>query len=152
MTRFSLQSASLLFLLLMALLPAGALAQLSPPDALTGKWYTPGKESIVEIYKENGAYSGRIMWAAEPFDRYGKPIMDTQNPDLNLRGRRVVGMTFMWGFFYEAGRWASGKVYNARDGKTYDAYIQLAGPDELHLRGFIGISLIGKTSVWERVR
>ncbi len=152
MTGFPQSTSSLLFLILMALLPAAALAQPAPPDAIIGKWYTPGKESIVEIYKENGAYSGRITWAAEPFDRYGKPITDTENPDVSLRGRRLVGMAFMWGFVYEAGRWTGGKVYHARDGKTYDAHIQLEGTDVLHLRGFIGISLIGKTSVWERIR
>ena len=152
MTQFPRHPSFLLFLLLMALLPASALAQLSPPDAITGKWYTPEKESIVEIYKENSAYSGRVIWAAEPFDRYGKPVTDTQNPDLSLRGRRVIGMAFMWGFFYEEGRWTGGKVYNMRDGKTYDAHMQLAGPNVLHLRGFIGFSLIGKTSVWERVK
>lgn len=133
-------------------LPLLVMAQHTPSDAILGKWYTPDKESIVEIYKENGAYCGKVWWAAEQLDSFGNPITDTQNPDLRLRGRRVVGMAFMWGFDYVRGRWEDGRIYNARDGKTYNAYMELDGPNTLHLRGYIGVSLIGKTSVWQRVK
>jgi uncharacterized protein (DUF2147 family) len=43
-----------------------------------------------------------------------------------------------------------GKVYDPKNGKTYSGKMTLVSPTELHLRGFIGISLIGRTAVWTR--
>lgn len=54
-------------------------------------------------------------------------------------------------------RWVSGRIYDPNNGKTYRCIIRLAqdkrgtGPDRLILRGYIGVSLFGRTTEWVRV-
>jgi len=48
--------------------------------------------------------------------------------------------------------WDDGTIYNTENGKTYRSSITLLSHDRLELRGFIGISLLGGSTVWKRVR
>jgi uncharacterized protein (DUF2147 family) len=41
----------------------------------------------------------------------------------------------------------NGKIYDPKNGKTYSCKITHKG-NTLDLRGFVGISLIGRTSTW----
>jgi uncharacterized protein (DUF2147 family) len=42
-------------------------------------------------------------------------------------------------------------VVDPENGKEYKGKIWVVGRDELHLRGFIGISLFGRTETWVRM-
>jgi uncharacterized protein (DUF2147 family) len=54
-------------------------------------------------------------------------------------------------FHYTGGnQWQGGKLYDPEKGKTYSGKITLVSPNQLDLRGFIGISLLGRTSKWTR--
>jgi len=46
--------------------------------------------------------------------------------------------------------WGKGQIYDARDGHAYSLNVQLKKHDTLHLRGYIGLSLFGKTTSWTR--
>ena len=46
--------------------------------------------------------------------------------------------------------WAKGTIYDPEDGKTYKCKMTLTDPKTLGVRGYIGISLIGRTTVWTR--
>ncbi|MDC0177325.1 DUF2147 domain-containing protein [Polaribacter sp.] len=43
-------------------------------------------------------------------------------------------------------------MLDSRNGKVYKCYIQLIKPNKLKLRGYIRISLFGKTANWERAK
>ena len=121
-------------------------------DDIVGKWYTEEKESIVEIYKRNNKYYGKLAWLEEPYEKDGKPKLDKENPDINLRNRKLEGLEFMFDFeFNGKDTWKNGRIYNARDGRTYTALIQLDGKDILKLRGYVGFEWLGKNSIWQRV-
>jgi uncharacterized protein (DUF2147 family) len=42
-----------------------------------------------------------------------------------------------------------GRITDPRDGKVYDAQIWVDGSGKLHLRGYVGVPLLGKTQVWQ---
>ena len=48
-------------------------------------------------------------------------------------------------------KWSNGIIYDPNNGKTYSCKAKLEG-DKLNVRGFIGISLFGRTTVWTRKR
>ena len=64
-----------------------------------------------------------------------------------------MGMVFMYGFEKRSDtKWENGTIYDPKSGNTYSCTMELDGPDKLKVRGYIGISLIGRTDVWTRVR
>ncbi len=81
----------------------------------------------------------------------GKPVVDRENPNPNLRSRALIGLRLIEGFTY-AGKnvWEKGTIYNPDNGKTYQCRMTLSAPDRLEVKGFIGIPLFGATSVWIR--
>jgi len=48
------------------------------------------------------------------------------------------------------GEWSGGTIYDPNNGKTYSCKLKLTGPDTLKVRGYIGISLIGRSETWKR--
>ena len=129
-------------------------------DAIVAKWLNQEKEAQIEIYPCEGKYCGKIIWLKEPDylpndpkGMGGKPKVDRENPDPSKKGRPMLGLTLVWGFT-SAGEnlWEGGFIYDPRDGKTYKCKMTLETPDHLKVRGFIGISLIGKTNHWTRVK
>ena len=121
-------------------------------DAILGQWYPDReeKDSIVEIYKENDVYNGRIVWLKNPKNDDGTEKVDKNNPDEARRSDPLVGMTNLKGFTYKGNnKWAGGAAYDPDNGKTYKCKMALKGED-LKVRGYIGVSLLGRTMVWLR--
>jgi uncharacterized protein (DUF2147 family) len=140
----------LAFVTLLILSPLCTYAQKSA-DAVLGVWYNGSKESKIEIFKCGNQYCGKIIWLREP-NTDGKPKTDKNNPDEKLRNRPVAGMQLMKNFTYSGENiWEEGEIYNPKSGKTYSCKMTLIDKNTLDLRGFIGISLIGKTDTWTRV-
>jgi uncharacterized protein (DUF2147 family) len=62
-----------------------------------------------------------------------------------------MGLVNMWGFhFSKEGVWEGGKIYDPKKGSTYSCTIRMKDVNTLEVRGYIGISLIGRTDVWTR--
>jgi uncharacterized protein (DUF2147 family) len=128
------------------------------PDAILGVWYNEEKDAKIEIVRCDSAYCGTVVWLKEPVypagSKEGVPgteKLDHNNPDPALRKRPVIGLEIMRGFTFTGGNlWKNGKIYDPKNGKTYSGKIKLASPERLDLRGYIGISLIGRTSTWTR--
>ncbi len=119
-------------------------------DAILGKWLTAGGKSVVEIFKCGNEYCGKIIWLKEPLDKDGKEKLDTKNPDESKRNRKIVGLQILSGFKYKGdNKWGGGRIYDPEKGKTYKCKAKLEG-NNLKLRGYIGFSLIGRTTAWTR--
>ena len=148
--------------LLSAAMLVGALmtapAQAAAPDDILGEWLTEDAGSKILIFKcgkSKDQFCGKVIWLKEPNypanDREaGKPRHDRENPDAAKKDRPIMGMFSVWGFRYDNGEWADGKIYNPREGKTYSCKMTLEAPNKLKVRGFIGVSLLGKTVFWSR--
>jgi uncharacterized protein (DUF2147 family) len=122
------------------------------PDAVLGTWLTENKTAHVKVHKKSSEYFGKIVWLRNPNNDDGTPKRDTKNPDPELRSRTVRGLTILRGLEYDGNhQWTGGKIYDPNNGKTYSCKMTLASPDTLNIRGFVGISLLGRTSHWTRV-
>ncbi|QHT70182.1 DUF2147 domain-containing protein [Rhodocytophaga rosea] len=140
----------LLFSGFLLLCPAFIFAQ-KEADAVVGVWYNGSKESKIEIYKCDSRYCGKIIWLKEPLAENGKPKIDKNNPDEKLRTRLILGMNLMRGFTYDEDNvWVDGEIYDPKSGKTYSCKMTLTDKNNLDVRGFVGISIIGRTDFWTR--
>jgi uncharacterized protein (DUF2147 family) len=121
-------------------------------DDILGVWQNGSGKGHIEIYKQNGKYYGKIIWLREALDAYGRPKTDRKNENPHLRNKPLIGLVMMRDFVYDDGEWVDGHIYNPSDGKTYKAYMNLKDRNTLEVRGYVGISLIGKTDIWTRAR
>ncbi|MER3464674.1 MAG: DUF2147 domain-containing protein [Chitinophagaceae bacterium] len=122
-------------------------------DAIIGIWQSGNGKGHIQIFKQNGKYHGKIIWLKEPLDKVtGHPKLDNKNPDPSKRNVPIMGMVVMRDFNYEDGEWTNGHIYDPSGGKEYKAYLKLKDINTLLVRGYIGISLIGKTDTWTRIR
>lgn len=141
-----------LIALLLAVVPA--IAQKYPTDLILGKWLNEDKDAHVEIYKEAGKYFGKLIWLKEPIDEVtGKPKLDDENSDVTLQSRPVLGLVILKDFIFDGDEeWEDGTIYDPKNGKTYDCYMEIDEGGILKIRGYIGFSWIGRTTYWTRVK
>lgn len=122
--------------------------------AAVGLWWADGGAAKVQVREEEGVLYGTIVWLRSPFGLDGNPLRDTNHPDEDRHDDSVIGIEMLQGFVAENGttdRWSGGSVYDPGNGSTYQGTITMDGEDRLLLRGFIGISLFGRTTTWFRV-
>lgn len=68
----------------------------------------------------------------------------------NFKGKPVAGLRFVWGLKDQGnGVWGGGSILDPKTGKVYKAKMTLSG-NKLYVRGFIGVSVLGRTQTWER--
>ena len=140
--------------LLVAVLCFGnAYAQKTGADAVLGTWVTGSGKGHVEIYKQGDQYFGKLVWIKEPMTEQGTPKLDKNNPDAKLRNQPLMGLVNLRNFKYGGdNEWEDGRVYDPEKGKDYSCQMTLTDPNTLEVRGYIGISLIGRTDIWKRVK
>ena len=121
-------------------------------DKIVGVWKNGEGTGMVKIYKNGDHYQGKIVWLKEPIDpETGKPKLDKNHPLDSVRNRLVIGLINTWGFVYRGEKtWEDGKIYDPKNGNTYSCTIKLKNENTLDVRGYIGISLIGRTDTWTR--
>lgn len=122
-------------------------------DDITGIWWNDIKSSKIKIEKKDGKYIGTIVFIIPEKYVNGAPEKDDRNPDVNLRSRSRLNLQILSGLVYNATEkeWASGSIYDPKNGKTYDCYVWLEGKDTLQLKGFVaGIRMLGRKSAWTR--
>lgn len=127
------------------LLSAPLMFSQSEEDKVIGQYWTETKEGKVEIFKKGNKYFGKIIWRKDA-------RLDTENPDENLQNRNVVGIIFMKDFIFKKNKWVGGEVYSIENGGTYSGKMWLENNGKfLKMRGYLGISLLGKTATLLRV-
>ncbi|MBC7408233.1 MAG: DUF2147 domain-containing protein [Arcicella sp.] len=114
-------------------------------DAVLGEWLSEKKDGKVLIYKQGEKYFGKISWG-----RDGNERKDVNNPDEKLKTQTIVGSVILKGFEFTGKSWEEGTIYDPNNGKTYSCTIKIKKSNELEIRGFIGISLLGRTTIWTR--
>lgn len=145
------------FLLLLSglsilVLTSSFLAQPGNPDAIVGVWKTGEGNAMVRMYKNGDKYQGKIVWLKEPNDpETGKPKIDKNNPTEAYRTRPLLGIINVWEFEYsEKNVWDDGKIYDPKSGNIYSCTIKMTSPNTIDVRGYIGVSLIGRSDTWTR--
>jgi uncharacterized protein (DUF2147 family) len=94
-----------------------------------------------------------VVWLRSPFDEYGCELNDRRNPDAARRGRPIVGLQILADLrpADDGGSWTGGTIYDPTSGRTYRCTVELDGDNRVHVRGFIGVPLLGRTTTWFRV-
>jgi len=123
-------------------------------DLICGIWLEKEEQSHIKIYKNTeGSYEGEIIWLAEPLNELGEIKTDKKNPNKNLRNQTIKGLIIINDLeFNSNNKWSNGNIYDARSGKTYSLNATLENNNTLFMRGYIGFSLIGKTTTWTRIK
>ena len=127
----------------------------SPPavaaDA-TGVWLVEDKSGEIEIANCAGVLWGVVAWERTP----GR---DTENPDPALRGRPTLGIPILLGMRPIAPQGPAGpqtvwrgKIYNSRNGQTYEVSLKPVTPDVLNLEGCVLGGLFCGGQNWTRVK
>ena len=130
------------------------------PGDIQGTWLSGDGDGLIAI-KVSTTYLPNGKKGADPFisatilgtpnEDPDRADTDEKNPDPALRSRKLVGLEIFRGFSYDGdGRWSRGFIYDPNSGKTYRCKLNLVDRDTLEVRGFIGISLIGRTETWKR--
>ena len=124
---------------------------LAQKDKIEGFWLTNEKTAKIQIYRAvDGLFWGKIVWLKEP-NRDGKSKMDDKNSKERLRSRPLLGLPLLSRFKIDgADTYDGGEIYDPKNGKTYSATITYRNDNELGIRGYVGISLLGRTTTWTR--
>jgi uncharacterized protein (DUF2147 family) len=119
-------------------------AKVDSSNEIIGFYWSPKKDAKIEIYSKGKQYFGKFVWSA-------MPRKDIKNPNKALQSRDVVGLEFLTKFEYDDGVYSGGEIYDPKTGKTYSCKMSLEA-NQLKVRGYIGISLIGRTEYFERIK
>lgn len=143
-----------LFLCLMAVLLWNTV-QAQSEKQVEGTWLTQEGDSRIEIkLMDDGTFEGQIVWLKKPKYDDGSNKKDINNPDASLQQRELLGLKLLEGFKYDGSdnEWVDGTIYDPRTGSTYKCYMWFEDDmNELFVKGYIGVSLIGKKVKWTRI-
>ena len=113
-------------------------------DDVTGK-----VKSIVTIWEESGKLYGRVQKLVNPDPQDTNPRCNDCTGD--QKGKPVIGLRILWDLQRDGDGWSGGTILDPANGKTYRCRLALEeGGTKLKVRGFIGISLLGRTQHWLR--
>lgn len=119
----------------------------SSADEILGKYIVPSKDGAIEVYKTGAKYYGKIVLNKDP------EKLDFNNPDKTKQTRKVLGTTILNDFAFKGEQlWADGTIYDPKNGKTYSCKITQLKNGDLEIRGFIGISLLGRTETFVKLK
>jgi uncharacterized protein (DUF2147 family) len=138
---------ALLFLLVLptSASPGTADSPAAAPAGVEGYWKAPsgavvrvlpcGRDMCLKIVKLSPIIPART---------------DIHNPESKLRSRLLCSLDIGTGFRQvDANHLTDGHVYDPESGHTYNGTISTDG-DQMKLRGYIAITLLGRTETWYR--
>jgi len=121
-------------------------------DQVLGQWLSEDKDGKIEVYKTGDKYFGKLIWASKMYEADGRtPRKDEKNTDPALRSRNLRDLVLLSNFIYDDGVYTDGKIYDPKSGKTYSCKMTMSG-EKLNIRGYVGLSILGRTTVWTRVK
>lgn len=144
-----------LFLIVLALITvyASRAQNKNESDKILGIWQTGSGKGRIQITAYGEKYGGKLIWLKEPLDEKGNPKLDVKNPDEVKRKQLKLGLNNLLGFTYEGqGKYENGTIYDPENGKTYKCVMRLENDSTLKVRGYVGITMIGRTDTWKRIK
>jgi len=122
-------------------------------QTIFGKWNsfdeeTNEIESVIEVYKKDGKAYAKIIAITDP-ERQSATCFKCKG---KRKDQPILGMDILSGLKEKGDEWSGGKILDPKNGKEYKCYIKLLDENTLKLRGYIGISLLGRTAIWKRAK
>tara|TARA_B110001454_G_C12723308_1_gene436516 strand:+ start:58056 stop:58517 length:462 start_codon:yes stop_codon:yes gene_type:complete len=120
-----------------------------------GTWKTIDDEtgnvkSLVEITEADGQLTGKVVKLFRKPEEDQDPKCDKCSGD--KKDKPIMGLQILWGLKKDGdNKWSGGEIMDPKKGKTYSCKMELSEDGKkLKVRGFLGISLLGRTQTWER--
>jgi uncharacterized protein (DUF2147 family) len=124
------------------------------PASPVGLWQTisdvDGKpKAYVRIREQNGNYVGVIEEIIDPAKRAERcEKCPGERHDLP-----VLGLTILTGLHRDGDHFGGGEILDPDNGKVYSCKLTLTDAGQhLEVRGYIGISWLGRTQTWNRTQ
>ena len=105
------------------------------------------EKSHIEIYEQNGTLRGKVIKLLP-----AATITKCDKCTGANKGKSLVGMDILWDPKKTRKVWEGGEILDPKKGKVYDCKIELDGTDKLKVRGFVGVSMFGRTQIWYKVK
>lgn len=130
----------------------GQTTEVLESDKIVGVWEVGSGKARVKITKYGDKFGGKIVWLKEPTYPDGTKKADKNNPDETKRTIPLLGYNNLLGFSYKGkSEYDGGTIYDPENGNVYNCNISLKDDNTLEVRGYIGVSLFGRTDTWKRV-
>ncbi|MDR5811963.1 DUF2147 domain-containing protein [Caballeronia sp. LZ019] len=136
---------------LLALTASAAFAQAATP---VGTWQTiddaSGKpRAIIQIVDDgNGQLEGKVVRGIGEFDHPERRCTACTD---ERKDQLIKGMTIITGMKRDGDAWTGGHILDPENGKLYKCRMTLeSGGQKLVVRGYIGVSLLGRSQTWLR--
>lgn len=137
-----------------AALLAGAIGANAQVPTPVGVWqtvddHTGQPKALVQIVEEpGGTLSGKVIKGLGANDDPARRC--TACTDAR-KDQPILGMTIIDGMRKDGDRWDGGHILDPENGKTYRCNMHLEdGGQKLVVRGYIGVSLLGRSQTWNR--
>jgi uncharacterized protein (DUF2147 family) len=128
---------------LLAVLMGLSVAPVSAADP-SGDWLVENGEARIRVAFCSGSLWGVISWEKNPGGK------DSSNPDPAKRSRDTLGLPILIDMKPAGGdKWA-GQIYNAQNGKMYQASVSLESENALKVRGCVMGGLFCGGETWAR--
>jgi uncharacterized protein (DUF2147 family) len=101
----------------------------------------------IRVYEENGRWFGRIETSFNPADRDER----CDKCSGERKDQAVIGMVVMRGLAKHGSEYSGGDILDPDTGFVYQCrFTMSADGKKLMVRGFVGISILGRTQIWIR--
>lgn len=131
---------------------SAAVAQAAAGATPVGDWKTIDDKSgqpkaLIRIVEKDGALSGRIVELYQP----SRPDPVCDKCEGARKGQPITGMEILWGARKDGERWTGGHILDPETGTIYRLELRLSEDgNQLKARGYVGVSLLGRTQQWQR--
>jgi uncharacterized protein (DUF2147 family) len=122
-------------------------------QSVIGKWKsiddkTGEAKAIVEIYENSGKVYGKIVEILE-VDKKDKKCVKCTGSD---KDKPILGLVVVKGLTKDGNTYEGGKIVDPKTGDLYKCILKLLTKDKLEVRGYIGISILGRSQIWTRIK
>lgn len=123
--------------------------QVSAQD-IVGQWETYDdktneKKAVIKIYKEQDLYYGKII---EKFT--GPQDATCEKCEGSKKDAPIIGLVIIENIQKDDDSFEGGTILDPESGDVYKCYLKLVNDNKLKVRGYLGVSLFGRTQYWLR--
>jgi uncharacterized protein (DUF2147 family) len=121
-------------------------------QTIIGKWktiddVTKQPKAVVEIYEKSAKLYGKIITILNP-DEQDKLCVKCTGTQ---KSQPILGLLILKAT-PDGTDAAAGEILDPNNGKNYSCNITLESKNVLKIRAYIGLSIIGRTQYWQRIK
>jgi uncharacterized protein (DUF2147 family) len=139
---------------LAGVLLASAVTAMAQTDSPVGTWqtiddHTGQPKALVQITQDgSGTLSGKVIKGLNANNQPERRCTECTDA---RKDQLILGMTIVNDMKKEGDSWDDGQILDPENGKVYKCKMHLEdGGNKLVVRGYIGVSLLGRSQTWIR--